>query len=113
MLCLALIEFRQYLILAVHYPLYELITHDLLEALDRLFAECRDEVVGAVEGGSDRWQAVYPGRRLLEEYARRQKLGEVTALRNSVIRDLAASPDRVPGELQRVVETIVKGVRFN
>ena len=30
---LAVFEFRQYIILAVHYPLYELITHDLLQAL--------------------------------------------------------------------------------
>lgn len=30
---LALIEFHQYIVLAVRYPLYELITHDLLEAL--------------------------------------------------------------------------------
>jgi uncharacterized protein YhhL (DUF1145 family) len=29
----ALIELRQYLILAVQYPLYELVTHDLLQAL--------------------------------------------------------------------------------
>jgi 4-amino-4-deoxy-L-arabinose transferase-like glycosyltransferase len=33
---LAAIEFRQYLILAVRYPLYELITHDLLQALQIL-----------------------------------------------------------------------------
>jgi 4-amino-4-deoxy-L-arabinose transferase-like glycosyltransferase len=30
---LALIEFHQYIVLAIRYPLYELITHDLLEAL--------------------------------------------------------------------------------
>ena len=30
---LAAIEFHQYIVLAVNYPLYELITHDLLEAL--------------------------------------------------------------------------------
>jgi len=30
---LAVIEFHQYIVLAVRYPLYELITHDLLEAL--------------------------------------------------------------------------------
>ncbi len=30
---LAALEFHQYIVLAVHYPLYELITHDLLEAL--------------------------------------------------------------------------------
>jgi len=30
---LAVIEFHQYIVLAVHYPLYELISHDLLEAL--------------------------------------------------------------------------------
>jgi 4-amino-4-deoxy-L-arabinose transferase-like glycosyltransferase len=33
---LAAIEFHQYLILAVHYPLYELVTHDLLQALQIL-----------------------------------------------------------------------------
>ena len=30
---LASIEFHQYIVLAVRYPLYELITHDLLRAL--------------------------------------------------------------------------------
>jgi hypothetical protein len=30
---LAAIEFHQYIVLAVRYPLYELITHDLLQAL--------------------------------------------------------------------------------
>jgi hypothetical protein len=33
---LAAIEFHQYIILAVNYPLYELITHDLLRALQIL-----------------------------------------------------------------------------
>ncbi|HYR22335.1 MAG TPA: glycosyltransferase family 39 protein [Chthoniobacterales bacterium] len=33
---LAAIEFRQYIVLAVHYPLHELITHDLLQALQIL-----------------------------------------------------------------------------
>ena len=33
---LAAIEFHHYLILAVHYPLYELVTHDLLQALQIL-----------------------------------------------------------------------------
>lgn len=35
-LLLAAIEFHQYLVLAVRYPLYELITHDLLQALQIL-----------------------------------------------------------------------------
>jgi hypothetical protein len=33
---LTAIEFHQYIVLAVHYPLYELITHDLLRALQIL-----------------------------------------------------------------------------
>ena len=33
---LAAIEFHQYIVLAVRYPLYELITHDLLQALSIL-----------------------------------------------------------------------------
>ena len=33
---LALIEFHQYIVLAVRYPLYELINHDLLQALSIL-----------------------------------------------------------------------------
>ena len=33
---LAALEFHQYIVLAVHYPLYELITHDLLRALQIL-----------------------------------------------------------------------------
>jgi hypothetical protein len=33
LICLALIEFRQYLILAVQYPLYELVPNELLRAL--------------------------------------------------------------------------------
>jgi hypothetical protein len=35
-LLLAAIEFHQYIVLAVRYPLYELITHDLLQALSIL-----------------------------------------------------------------------------
>ena len=33
---LGAIEFHQYIVLAVRYPLYELITHDLLQALSIL-----------------------------------------------------------------------------
>ena len=33
---LALIEFHQYIVLAVRYPLYELVTHELLRALSIL-----------------------------------------------------------------------------
>lgn len=83
------------------------------EALDTLISQCQHELRHAISEDSDGWRSLFPGRRLLEEYARAEGLGKPPVLQNSLIKELSTSPDKVPSELRQVIQTIVDGKTFS
>lgn len=81
-------------------------------ALEALVAECQEEMRAAVSNGSDGWRSVFPGRRILEEYARMENLGKPPVLQNSLIKELSTATERIAPELQQVMRVIVDGKIF-
>ena len=83
------------------------------EGMHKLISECQSEISNAVVGDGSGWVNVFPGRRILEEYARNYKLGKPPVLQNCIINELAAQPERIPEELRNLVVTASKGEPFN
>lgn len=82
------------------------------EQLRALVSEYQGEIQRACTGNSEGWRQLFPGRRLLEEYARVESLGKSVVLQNNLIKELSATPDKVAPELRRLVESIVKEEAF-
>lgn len=95
----------------------ETITADLVEktgpeALEALISECKEELRQAVIGEHENWRYLFPGRRLLEEYAKAEQLGKPPVIQNCLIKELATTPDKFASELRGLVNTIVEGRTF-
>jgi hypothetical protein len=78
-------------------------------AIEQLVMSCRTELEEAVkEGSGDTWRLIFPGKQLLEEYAKLCDLGKPPVLENTLIKQLAARPDRIASELREIVNRIVE-----
>ena len=66
-----------------------------------LFAECQREVEQAL--ASDGWISVFPGKQLLEQLCKTLSIGKQPILQNSIIKEMAGQPARVPAELQSII----------
>jgi hypothetical protein len=80
--------------------------------LQRLVTECQRVVTDAIDDDRNDWRIVFPGRRLLEEYAKTEHLGKAIVLQNSIIKELGNSAQRVPNELQHAIEIVATGGTF-
>ncbi len=80
------------------------------ERLNQITSDCMLEITAALDG--DGWRVLFPGKRLLEEYARRCALGRSLAFANSIVKELGDHPDRIPVELTTAIDVIVRGGRF-
>lgn len=83
------------------------------DALDQLITECRQEVSHALNQNSDGWKILFPGRRLLEEYAKDEGLGKHPVLQNTLIKELGGVPERIPEELRNIISKIADGAKFS
>lgn len=82
-------------------------------AVEQLVVNCQRELEEAVrEGGADGWRVLFPGKQMLQEYAKVCDLGKPPVLENTLIKQLAARPDRIPDELRQVVDGIIAGRPF-
>jgi hypothetical protein len=82
------------------------------DSVDVLISHATDEVRQAINDGSDGWKLLFPGKRLLEEYARSEGLGKPPALQNSLIKELATNPEKISSELRHVISIIANGDTF-
>lgn len=82
------------------------------EALEAVITQCQDELKQAIIGNDAGWRSLFPGRRLLEEYAKKEGLGKPPILQNSIIKELSTTPEKVASELTGVIKTIVDGNTF-
>ena len=78
-------------------------------ALDELVTQCQEEVLRAINGESSGWKQVFPGRELLEEYAKLEDLGDPIVFHNALIKEMTASPAFVPRELREIIQKIADG----
>jgi len=82
------------------------------EALDTLIAQCQNELQQAIIEDSNGWKFLFPGKHLLEEYAKTESLGKPPVLQNCLIKELSANPDKIALELRQVIQTIVEWKTF-
>lgn len=83
------------------------------DALEELTSKCQEEVKVALFASNAGWKYLFPGRRLLEEYAKSEGLGKPPILQNSLIKELSTSPEKLPNELRKVIQTITEGREFS
>ena len=77
-------------------------------ALREVFDACLADVEDAI--GGDGWQRVFPGKRLLEVYAkvRGHPATLVPALKNSLVRHLSSASVELPDDLTRIIGAVVR-----
>jgi hypothetical protein len=78
-------------------------------SLEALISGYQEEVRTAIIDEGDRWRVLFPGKRMLGEYARLEGLGNPLVLQNSLIKEMATSLNLVPEELKIVVSKISTG----
>lgn len=78
--------------------------------LAKLVEECRNKIDAALS--SDGWISLFPGRNLLQLYAKKETLGSYVAFQNSLIKEMKASA-KIPDELKSIIETIESGSDFS
>jgi hypothetical protein len=78
--------------------------------LDALVAQCCAEIDKALAVAKDEWKVRFPGKAILEVYAKKRSIGKPIALINSLIKELATTPGKIPVELTKVVDKIAAGL---
>ena len=56
---------------------------------------------------SDGWKTKFPGKAIIERFAKELDLGKPIVLQNSLIKELAGAPSLVPTDLASVIRTIL------
>ena len=80
-------------------------------AIESLIFACQEELEQAVFGSGDGWRTLFPGKRLLEIYSKKEGLGKDPILQNNLIKELSMNQDRIPLELDNAIRTIAGRVR--
>lgn len=78
-------------------------------SLQVLIEECKAQIDDAIAPSGDGWRVLFPGKELLARFAKRNNLGEPVVLINSLIKELADKPARIPVELRQVIDIIARG----
>jgi hypothetical protein len=77
-------------------------------SLESLIATNQEEIRKAIFDEGDGWRVLFPGKRMLAEYAKLEALGNPLIFQNSLIKEMA-SLNLVPEELRLVVKQISNG----
>ena len=77
-------------------------------SLETLIASNQEEVRKAIYDEGDGWRVLFPGKRMLVEYAKSEALGNPLIFQNSLIKEMA-SLNLVPEELRLVIRQISNG----
>lgn len=78
-------------------------------ALNALVRQCCAEIEGALVSASEDWKIKFPGKRLIADYGKKVGVGRPVALVNSLIKELATTPSKIPAELVKLIEKISVG----
>lgn len=76
-------------------------------AIAALVAVCSSEIGESLQPGNSDWRRLFPGKEILARFSKHERLGKPVVLVNSVIKELGASPERVPSDLQAIMSAIV------
>ena len=83
----------------------------LVKQLPASLGDYKAEIQKAVT--TDTWRSLFPGKRLLEEFARANQITNQIGLVNALIKEMAASKEAVHSELLMVREAILSGQGFS
>ena len=61
-------------------------------ALDTIFDHCQEEVMSALDISKDDWKRLFPGKFILQRFAKEHDLGHWPALQNLAIEAVAQMP---------------------
>lgn len=106
-------QFKSHLFTNVKGINDELLNSTKPENLSTLISQCEKDVRLAVIGEENKWKYLFPGRRLIEEYAKAEGLGKPPILQNSIIKELSTNPNKIPMELKQIIQTISEGNEFS
>jgi hypothetical protein len=82
-------------------------------SLNQMISECVSEVENALKVSKNPgWITMFPGKRLLEEYAKQEQLWKPPAFVNLLIKELSSKPANISPELKAMVECIATGKDF-
>jgi len=65
----------------------------------------------AVDAGARSWRTVFPGKRILTEFAKRQRISDL-AFQNSLLMYLSSHRDKIPKDLMGLVSAVAEGKRL-
>jgi predicted ATPase len=74
--------------------------------IDQIFDECASSVHVALDPSKDDWKTVFPGKELLQQFSRKNGLGEWPALQNLIIERMSDTHRTSRGDLVAIFETI-------
>jgi predicted ATPase len=74
--------------------------------IDQIFEECAVQIREALDPSKDIWKTVLPGKELLQQFAKRQGLGEWPALQNLIIERMSDTHKDARGDLVAIFERI-------
>lgn len=88
----------------------DLRSHISEQALQSLIDDCKAEIHEALMSGQ--WRKLFPGKRIIEELARRYELKNHIAFQNDIIKAMASNKDFIPDELSRLMQIVSTGRTF-
>lgn len=101
-----IVHFKKHLLLKVNEINSTLSETTNDAALQGIIEAVLKEVQEAFSNNADGWKILFPGRRILEQYAKENELGKKPAFINSLIKELASHPNKIPEELSDVMQKI-------
>ena len=75
-------------------------------ALDAIFDDCQEQVLSALDITKDDWKRLFPGKFILQRFAKEHDLGLWPALQNLAIESVAQMRHRCVSDLRRIFQTI-------
>lgn len=77
-------------------------------ALDQIFDVCKERVMTALDVSNDDWKKLFPGKFILQRFAKEQDLGRWPALQNLAIEAIAQEHPASVSELKGIFERVAR-----
>lgn len=106
-------NYKKYLIEKVNETNSALIKQTSGVSLENLVSNCQMEIKNSIFDGNEGWKYLFPGRRLIEEYVKDQKLGKAVIFQNTIIKEYKTNPTKIPSEIKGIMLKIVNEEKLN
>lgn len=76
------------------------------DQLEAIFEDCQKQVVAALDQSKNDWKALFPGKLILQRFAKEHDLGPWPALQNLTIEAMAEMRSTSVSDLRRIFQRI-------